>query len=162
MTGSAFALRIRVAWIDTHFRLPPGSPAPPPLPRPTVMRPCCPMVYQRSLPSHAGLEDIVLPARLPDADAEAGQLAVPVDGIGAVGLEGLDGAPGEFWDAVCHGSNLLTPGEPSSKLANYWQTFCIVLQSSGVAGCRGQQSIIQAISVIYRSTEAVVEKGSRS
>ena len=44
----------------------------------------------------------------------------------------------------------LTQEEPSSRLANYWQTFCIVSQSSGVAGCRGQQSIIRAISVIYR------------
>ena len=76
------------------------------------------------LPAHAGLEDVVLPARLPDADAEAGQLPVPVDGIGAVGLEGLDGAPGEFRNAVCHGRKSLTPEGRSSRLANYWQTFC--------------------------------------
>ena len=62
------------------------------------------------LAADAGLEDVVLPARLPDANAEAGQLAVPVDGIGAVGLEGLDGALGEFGDAVCHGSNVLDAG----------------------------------------------------
>ncbi len=38
--------------------------------------------------AHEGLEDVVLPARLADPDAEAGQLAVPVDGVGAVGPEG--------------------------------------------------------------------------
>ena len=117
-------LRICLARIDAHFRLgqdlqrrdpglvrgdaavlPDGEPA--------------------QLAADAGLEDVVLPARLPDTNAEAGQVAVPVDGIGAVGLEGLDGAPGEFRDAVCHSRKSLTPERPSSKLANYWQTLCI-------------------------------------
>ena len=55
------------------------------------------------LAAHAGLADVVLPARLLDPDAEAGQLPVPVDGIGAIGLEGLDGVPVEFRNSVCHG-----------------------------------------------------------
>ena len=40
----------------------------------------------------AGLDDIVLAPRLADANPEAGQLSVPVDGIGAACLEGVDGA----------------------------------------------------------------------
>ena len=87
------------------------------------------------LAAHAGLEDVVLPARLPDADAEAGELAVPVDGIGAVGLEGLDGAPGEFRNAVCHGQKSLTPEGRSSKLANYWQTLWINSQLTSGGAC---------------------------
>ena len=57
------------------------------------------------LAGHAGLEHIGLAPRFSDADAEAGEFAVPIDGIGAVGLEGVDGALGEFGDTVCHGSN---------------------------------------------------------
>ena len=60
------------------------------------------------LAADAGLEDVVLPARFPYTDAEAGEFAVPVDGIGAACLEGLDGALREFGDAVCHGSSFLT------------------------------------------------------
>ena len=48
------------------------------------------------LAEHTCLENVVHPARLADAEAEAGQLSVPVDSIGAVGLDGLDGAPGEL------------------------------------------------------------------
>ena len=79
------------------------------------------------LAADAGLEDIVLPARFPDTDAEAGELAVPVDGIGAACLEGLDGALGEFGAAICYDSSFLTSElpltsgtttrRPSSRLA---------------------------------------------
>ena len=37
-----------------------------------VMGPCWPMVNPAQLAAHPGLEDVVLPARLPDPDAEAG------------------------------------------------------------------------------------------
>ena len=42
------------------------------------------------LAAHAGLEDVILPARLPDTDTKAGQIPVPTDNIGAVGLERPD------------------------------------------------------------------------
>ena len=50
----------------------------------------------------AGLDDIVLAPRASHAHAEAGQLAVPMDGIGAVGLEGVNGALGEACRPVCY------------------------------------------------------------
>ena len=85
------------------------------------------------LAAHAGLEDVILPARFPDAEGEAGQLAVPIDGIGAVRLDGLDGAPGELGDAVWHGTEFLTSAGQSSNLANYWQTLWMVSQRRGGA-----------------------------
>ena len=118
-------LRIRVARVDAHFRLGQDFQRR----DPGLVRGDAAVLADgvpAQLAADAGLEDVVLPARLPDPNAEAGQLAIPVDGIGAVGLEGLDGAPGEFRDAVCHGRKSLTPERPSSKLANYWQTLWMV------------------------------------
>ena len=59
------------------------------------------------LAGHAGLEHIGLAPRFSDAVAEAGEFAVPIDGIGGVGLEGVDGALSEFGDTACHGSNVV-------------------------------------------------------
>ena len=120
-----------------------------------VMRPCCPEGEPAQLAADAGLEDVVLPARLPDAEGKAGQLAVPVDSIGAVRLDSFDGAPGELGDTVWHGTEFLTSEGQSSKLANYWQTLWMVSQRTRGGACVRKKSENDNISVVYQHSVIV-------
>ena len=71
----------------------------------------------------AGLDDVFLPARGADPEPEAGQFAVPIDGVAAVRPDGVDAALGQFRNAAGHSPDIsFLTGRHLYFVASNWQT----------------------------------------